>query len=139
MSIPENMPDPLRRLLQRMVAISFSDRPSVRDAYLELIRLHDLLLKEGHTAMFLRTVWGVPTQLTPGRSSEVCSDARCKTGYWWQPLMAARFTLPQMILTCQPSQLALIECHKLTMQISISAEPSGAFGDSEQYMNKFMC
>lgn len=62
MAVTDQLPPEVSGLLKKMVAISCEDRPTLREVHSELLQLHALLSSQGHSARFLKTVWGLPSR-----------------------------------------------------------------------------
>ena len=59
MAVSGKIPPELAGLLRKMVAIPSEERPTLREVYSELLQLHAALRAQGHSASFLKTVWGL--------------------------------------------------------------------------------
>ena len=75
MAVPEKLPDEVAALLKRMVSIAPAERPTLREVYTELLRLHATFSSTGCSAKYLRTVWGIPSRVVPSNSSHVAEKS----------------------------------------------------------------
>ena len=71
MAVPDKVPAELAALLRRMVAIPTFARPSLREVYAELLRLHGTYSATEEAARYLRTVWGIPSHAPPSYSDTI--------------------------------------------------------------------
>lgn len=75
MAVPEKLPDEVAALLKRMVSIAPVERPTLREVYTELLRLHATFSSTGCSAKYLQTVWGIPSRVVPSNSSHVAEKS----------------------------------------------------------------
>lgn len=116
MAVSGKIPPELAGLLRKMVAIPSEERPTLREVYSELLQLHAALRAQGHSASFLKTVWGIPSR---GLATSECSA----------PATAAHLSVgksPVMHVNLSPRKFASAEAVHPAVEQPSKAVVSGA-------------